>query len=139
MGNDVLFGLIYPVHDGYGKKDLAAASHRLAMVNLALQDTDWIKLSDWECSQNGHSRTLMVLKHHQSQIDAVVNNKINDNISEQIVSWLPNNFNNLLYNTQKVQVKLLCGADLLESFGKPGVWAADDVSYSFSVRHNLIY
>jgi hypothetical protein len=27
-----------------------------------------------------------------------------------------------------VQVKLLCGADLLESFGTPGLWADDDVS-----------
>lgn len=27
-----------------------------------------------------------------------------------------------------VQVKLLCGADLLESFGIPGLWKDDDVS-----------
>jgi hypothetical protein len=27
-----------------------------------------------------------------------------------------------------VQVKLLCGADLLESFGTPGLWKDEDVS-----------
>ena len=29
---------------------------------------------------------------------------------------------------EAVIVKLLCGADLLESFGKPGVWKPEDVS-----------
>jgi nicotinamide mononucleotide adenylyltransferase len=29
-----------------------------------------------------------------------------------------------------LQVKLLCGADLLESFGTPGVWKEEDVSRS---------
>lgn len=29
---------------------------------------------------------------------------------------------------ETVQIKLLCGADLLESFGTPGLWADDDVS-----------
>jgi hypothetical protein len=31
-----------------------------------------------------------------------------------------------------VKVKLLCGADLLESFHIPGLWSDDDVSYFFS-------
>lgn len=41
-----------------------------------------------------------------------------------IPNWLPENIKNLNAN---VQVKLLCGADLLESFSTPGLWAPEDV------------
>lgn len=32
------------------------------------------------------------------------------------------------YSYEKIQLKLLCGADLLESFATPGLWAQEDVS-----------
>lgn len=66
LGNHVVIGgLISPVHDGYVKKDLEAATHRIAMIKLALQSSDWIKLSDWECKQETWSRTRQVLQYHQ--------------------------------------------------------------------------
>lgn len=65
LGVEVLFGLVSPVHDGYGKKDLVSSTHRIAMLRLALQDSDWIRLSDWESCQEGHTRTAVVLKYHQ--------------------------------------------------------------------------
>ena len=30
--------------------------------------------------------------------------------------------------TERLHMKLLCGGDLLESFGKPGLWKDEDVS-----------
>ena len=34
-----------------------------------------------------------------------------------------------------IQLKLLCGADLLESFGTPGLWQEQDVSNSLIYIH----
>lgn len=45
--------------------------------------------------------------------------------NQHIPSWLPDNIKKV---KDPVQIKLLCGADLLESFAKPGLWADEDVS-----------
>lgn len=37
-------------------------------------------------------------------------------------------------SADQVSVKLLCGADLLESFAKPGLWKDEDVSGLLLVR-----
>lgn len=47
-------------------------------------------------------------------------------MNEDDVSWVPQNLKNSNIN-ELVSVKLLCGADLLESFGTPGLWADEDV------------
>lgn len=65
LGMDVILGLVSPVHDGYGKKDLASSTHRLAMVRLALQDSNWIKMTNWEAAQEEHTRTAIVIKYVQ--------------------------------------------------------------------------
>lgn len=54
-----------PVHDAYGKKDLIPATHRCAMLRLALRSSDWIKLSDWEVNQEGWTKTKYLLQYHQ--------------------------------------------------------------------------
>lgn len=63
----------------------------------------------------------------QNKINDLINNRLNDNCNEQDTSWFPNNLKTCNKNIN-VQVKLLCGADLLESFGVPGLWSAEDVS-----------
>ncbi|KRT79255.1 hypothetical protein AMK59_7159 [Oryctes borbonicus] len=137
LGFEVLLGLVSPVHDGYGKKDLVSSTHRIAMLRLALQNTDWIKLSDWEVCQEGHSRTAVVLKYHQNLINSIINNKLNDNINEQDAPWFLNVLQDSCRNVQSIQVKLLCGADLLESFGTPGLWADEDIE-SIVGNHGLV-
>lgn len=42
------------------------------------------------------------------------------------VNWITNDIRNV---QGPVQIKLLCGADLLESFGTPGLWSEDDVGF----------
>lgn len=68
----VVGGVISPVHDGYGKKELEASTHRLEMLKLALRTSDWIKVSDWECNQEAWSKTLQVLQYHQVIIDVTL-------------------------------------------------------------------
>lgn len=66
MGNcTVIGGIISPVHDGYGKNELISSTHRVEMVKLALQNHDWVKLSDWECRQESWSKTKQVIQYHQ--------------------------------------------------------------------------
>ena len=57
-------GFVSPVHDAYGKEGLVSIDHRSAMVNLALESSDWIELSLWESQQNGWTPTYEVLQHH---------------------------------------------------------------------------
>lgn len=65
FGMEVIGGIVSPVHDAYGKKELVSATHRLAMLRLALQSSDWIKVSDYETKQESWVRTRTSLEHHQ--------------------------------------------------------------------------
>lgn len=49
-------------------------------------------------------------------------------INEEDLRWMPDNIRKKSSPANRVVVKLLCGADLLESFGTPGLWADEDVS-----------
>ncbi|XP_054537075.1 nicotinamide/nicotinic acid mononucleotide adenylyltransferase 3 isoform X3 [Pan troglodytes] len=64
----VIQGIISPVNDTYGKKDLAASHHRVAMARLALQTSDWIRVDPWESEQAQWMETVKVLRHHHSEL-----------------------------------------------------------------------
>ncbi|UYV68220.1 NMNAT1 [Cordylochernes scorpioides] len=179
----VVGGIISPVHDTYGKKDLASAKHRCTMADLALLSSDWIRpfldiikllqgsknvllspcsspaqksnpsstwevgeaaqvkdcpvgLESWESEQPGWLETRKVLAHHQQQLlshpistvpPSCTNNKclFDQPFAENDYVTFNNNLNN---NSAPPQLKLLCGADLLESFSVPGLWKDEDVS-----------
>lgn len=124
-------GVISPVHDAYGKDGLEPAMHRIAMVRIGLQSSSWIRVSDWESQQQGWSRTKHVLQYHQSVINSCLQGDINGNsngINNNGVlmpDWLPPDLRDY---ADQVHLKFLCGADLLESFAKPGLWQDEDVS-----------
>jgi len=69
-GFQVFGGVISPVHDVYKtrKPTLIAASHRLAMINLAIEDYKFVKASTFEIEQPDWSRTRTVLEQHQEQV-----------------------------------------------------------------------
>lgn len=124
--HEVIGGAISPVHDKYNKDGLIAAKHRCAMVKLSLQTSNWIRLSDWECNhQNQWTRTRVSLQHHQNYLNSLLND-INGTVNEMIPSWVPDNI--AKYKGERIQVKLLCGADLLESFSVKNLWDPKDVS-----------
>ncbi|XP_055313314.1 nicotinamide/nicotinic acid mononucleotide adenylyltransferase 3-like isoform X2 [Sitodiplosis mosellana] len=123
---EVIGGIISPVHDSYGKPELALGKDRCAMVKISLQTSDWIRLSDWECNeQSDWTRTRISLQYHQNYINSVLNDSTTNGVSGTIPSWLPPNI--YKYKGDRVQVKLLCGADLLESFATPKLWKDDDI------------
>lgn len=116
----VIGGVISPVHDAYGKMGLAESKHRLEMVRLALTDNSWVKLSTWEAErQKGWTRTRKVLDYYQSCLNKYVNGE--SQIKEE---WMPDN---LEPKSSPVICKLLCGADVLESFNIPDLWTQDDM------------
>lgn len=58
-------GFVSPVHDSYPKDTLISIKHRVTMLKLALESSDWIKLSTWESEQSGWTETFNVLQYHQ--------------------------------------------------------------------------
>ncbi|KOX80677.1 Nicotinamide mononucleotide adenylyltransferase 1 [Melipona quadrifasciata] len=139
MGTHVVVGgVISPVHDAYAKKDLAAATHRCAMLRLALQNNDWIYLSTWETRQNGWTKTRITLQYHQNLLNSVLfdSNNVKHNVSIEDLEWIPENVRNSPDRTP-IQIKLLCGADLLESFGIYDLWAEEDID-AIVGEHGLV-
>ncbi|KZC12425.1 Nicotinamide mononucleotide adenylyltransferase 1 [Dufourea novaeangliae] len=138
MGTHIVVGgVISPVHDAYAKKELASATHRCAMLRLALQNSDWIRLSSWETRQNGWTKTRLSLQHHQNLLNSVLFDPNNLNhISSEDLEWIPENVKNSSDCTP-IQIKLLCGADLLESFGTYDLWAEEDID-AIVGEHGLV-
>ncbi|CAH0401718.1 unnamed protein product [Chilo suppressalis] len=142
----VVGGVVSPVHDAYGKKDLVAAHHRISMLQLALRSSSWIKVSEWETQQSGWTRTRNSMQYHQDTINGHILS-----LEPDPPSWLPDDVLNVnsidepdnlmdrLNNSDssKVTVKLLCGADLLESFATPGLWSDEDME-AIVGRHGLV-
>ncbi|CRK90022.1 CLUMA_CG003747, isoform A [Clunio marinus] len=124
LGNhEVIGGIVSPVHDAYGKKGLVSQTHRLAMLKLALETSSWIRISEWECQQEAWTPTRNTLQYHQNYLNSIIRD-LNGVNSSNLPSWIPYNVKQY---KEPVQIKLLCGADLLESFATPGLWKTDDL------------
>ncbi|XP_054443654.1 nicotinamide/nicotinic acid mononucleotide adenylyltransferase 2 isoform X1 [Pteronotus mesoamericanus] len=93
----VIGGIISPVHDSYGKQraaqdsisgrlwgadgcphdhsvapqGLVSSRHRLIMCQLAVQNSDWIRVDPWECYQDTWQTTCSVLEHHRDLMKRV--------------------------------------------------------------------
>ncbi|KAK3864161.1 hypothetical protein Pcinc_030131 [Petrolisthes cinctipes] len=151
---NVVAGLMSPVHDKYGKEGLVNAGDRVQMLRLALNSSAWVHVSEWETQQDDWTPTREVVQYHQTMIqatvrsagssssssssagvpqqgreviDSVVNSNTDPNVKRQRgegnAPWLTH----LSTSADQVSVKLLCGADLLESFAKPGLWKDEDI------------
>lgn len=64
-GHIVKGGFISPVHDSYPKDTLISIKHRVLMLKLTLESSDWLHLSTWESEQKSWTETFEVLQHHQ--------------------------------------------------------------------------
>lgn len=51
------------MHDGYGKPNLLPASQRLDMLRLATENSSWIMVESWECTQPATSPSYAVAQH----------------------------------------------------------------------------
>ncbi|KAL5282918.1 NMNAT1 family protein [Megaselia abdita] len=127
QSHEVIGGIVSPTHDSYGKKGLVNGKHRLTMLSLGLRSSNWIKLSDWEINQCHWNRTKVVLEYHQNALNNFINSRnIDDECVENEHLWFPHKS---LLQKDLIKIKLLCGADLLESFAIPGLWKEEDVRH----------
>ncbi|XP_052102446.1 nicotinamide/nicotinic acid mononucleotide adenylyltransferase 1-like isoform X3 [Mytilus californianus] len=144
----VIGGIISPVGDQYEKKDLQPAKHRCNMLRESLTSSDWIRMDTWECEQPSWSRTALVLRHHQAILDGAATNNTNNpapskrrrrEVNRDYINEDDDNANHNLRNKadNSVNLRLLCGADLLESFGTPGLWSEEDIEYIVG-KHGLV-
>ncbi|KAJ4455042.1 putative nicotinamide/nicotinic acid mononucleotide adenylyltransferase [Paratrimastix pyriformis] len=108
----VVGGLISPVGSAYKKPNLASTEDRLAMCHLAVESSDWIDVDDWEASQPTYTRTANVLDS--------ISNRLNTAAQA------------LVPKPERIQLRLVCGADLLESMTRPGVWDLSLLAKLFS-------
>ncbi|KAK8379359.1 hypothetical protein O3P69_019335 [Scylla paramamosain] len=123
----VVAGLMSPVHDKYGKEGLVNATDRVQMLRLALNSSAWVHVSEWETHQDDWTPTREVLQYHQELIDSMVNGNVDPTVKRQRVDGSTAWLTHLSGSTDAVTIKLLCGADLLESFARPGLWKDEDI------------
>lgn len=71
----------------------------------------------------------------QNLINSVLNNSNNEDVDGEMLEWISQNIKNGIIGN--VQIKLLCGSDLLESFGTPGLWADEDIE-AIVGQHGLV-
>ncbi|XP_048858919.1 nicotinamide/nicotinic acid mononucleotide adenylyltransferase 1-like [Brienomyrus brachyistius] len=137
---EVVKGILSPVGDGYKKIGLIEASHRVEMAKLAVESSSWIEVDSWESRQADWQETVKVLRHQQQELlsqepdtdvvgtakpgrkrkrmdasSATKRRKLEepDIAPKKTVSAA---------SSGEPRVMLLCGADVLESFGVPGLW-----------------
>ncbi|KAH7569206.1 hypothetical protein JRO89_XS06G0123400 [Xanthoceras sorbifolium] len=84
--------------------DLISAEHRMQLCNLACKSSEFIMVDPWEANQNSYQRTLTVLS------------RIKKFLSEDG-----------LISRESLKVMLVCGSDLLQSFGIPGFWIPEQL------------
>nr|AFK45316.1 unknown [Medicago truncatula] len=103
-GYCVIGGYMSPVNDAYKKKNLISADHRIQLCHLACKSSEFVMVDPWEANQNTYQRTLTVLF------------RVHASICETG-----------LISRESLKVMLVCGSDLLHSFGIPGFWIPDQV------------
>nr|XP_005282575.1 nicotinamide/nicotinic acid mononucleotide adenylyltransferase 3 isoform X1 [Chrysemys picta bellii] len=143
----VIEGIISPVNDSYGKKGLVSARHRIAMAQLALETSDWIRVDPWESEQEKWTETVKVLRHHyneslrslQFRKELVRNNWHIERATEDFLSSLDpgsssgrglcggSEGSNVVDVPVSPELKLLCGADILKTFSTPNLWKEEHI------------
>lgn len=109
----VVQGIFSPVNDAYKKKDLVESKHRVEMCKLGVKSSEWISVDSWESKLDCWTPTAKVLDH---MTEAAANK---------------------FTGSSPLVVKLLCGADLLESFAVPDLWKDEDIEQIVG-KHGLV-
>ncbi|GAA6235461.1 nicotinamide/nicotinic acid mononucleotide adenylyltransferase 1 [Lates japonicus] len=128
----VVKGIISPVGDGYKKKGLIEACHRLEMAKLATENSGWITVDYWESLQSEWVETAKVIRHHHEKLlTAEQNNDEVDTVKYTKKRRIEENYfegSSHQKRRDSPQLMLLCGADVLESFGIPNMWKQEDIA-----------
>ncbi|XP_050148670.1 nicotinamide/nicotinic acid mononucleotide adenylyltransferase-like isoform X2 [Malus sylvestris] len=100
----VVGAYISPVNDAYSKKGLISAEHRVQLCHLSCKSSEFVMVDQWEARQSSFQRTLTVLS------------RVKGFISE--AGLIP---------SDSLKCMLVCGSDLIHSFGIPGFWIPEQV------------
>lgn len=110
---EMIGGYLSPVSDAYRKAGLANAEDRIAMCQLAVDQTsDWLMVDTWEPLQKEYQPTAVVLDHFDYEI-----NTVRQGIEAGDGTRKP------------VRIALLAGADLVHTMSTPGVWSEKDLDH----------
>ncbi|XP_041062399.1 nicotinamide/nicotinic acid mononucleotide adenylyltransferase 1-like isoform X2 [Carcharodon carcharias] len=125
----VIKGIISPVGDGYKKKGLIEAKHRLAMVKKATESSEWVTVSSWESEQEQWVETAKVLRYHYENLENVSNNETRNTAQRRRSKKrkIEEKDDNSLETKDVPELMLLCGADVVESFNTPNLWKKEDI------------
>ncbi|XP_042353464.1 nicotinamide/nicotinic acid mononucleotide adenylyltransferase 1-like [Plectropomus leopardus] len=115
----VVGGIVSPVSDGYGKQGLVLAKHRIAMAKLALQSSNWVTVDQWESQQPDWTETVVTMRYHYG--------RILKEYEQSAGTHSDSSGNNTPLASPCPQLKLLCGADFLDTFEVPGLWLDEHV------------
>ena len=85
------------------------------MSKLAVAESDWIEIDEYEASRDAWTATCPVLQHFRKQV-------LNANLG------VPDT----------LRVMLICGADVVESFIVPNVWRVDHLGVILSKQHGVV-
>ncbi|EOD43743.1 putative nicotinamide mononucleotide adenylyl transferase protein [Neofusicoccum parvum] len=109
---EVIGGYLSPVGDAYKKAGLASAEHRIRMCELAVEDSTWISVDQWEPLHKEYLPTAKVLDHFDHELNEV-RGGVEDRSGQK----------------RKVRVALLAGADLIQTMSTPNLWAPKDLDH----------
>ncbi|KFO99861.1 Nicotinamide mononucleotide adenylyltransferase 3, partial [Calypte anna] len=140
----VIEGIVSPVNDDYGKKGLVSAGHRIAMAKLALETSDWIRVDPWESEQETWTETVKVLRRYvvrgvrREEILGIMNSMVYTEPLQNsgIITGMflsrkkKTNLENLSFSLVfpvLPELKLLCGADFLQTFRTPNLWKEEHI------------
>ncbi|MCJ8741532.1 hypothetical protein PDJAM_G00071710 [Pangasius djambal] len=127
----VVKGIISPVGDAYNKKGLIEACHRVEMGRLATESSSWITVDDWESQQVDWVETAKVIRHHHAVLSSA---KVNCDEADTVKFTKKRRLEETEESSSDhnrlgtLQLKLLCGADVLESFSTPSLWKKEDIA-----------
>uniref|UniRef100_A0A3Q3A6W3 Nicotinamide-nucleotide adenylyltransferase n=3 Tax=Kryptolebias marmoratus TaxID=37003 RepID=A0A3Q3A6W3_KRYMA len=116
---EVVGGIVSPVSDGYGKQGLVLAKHRIAMAKLALRSSNWVTVDEWESQQPDWTETVVTMRYHYERIQK--------EYEPSAGTLRDSRGHNKNVSSPSPRLKLLCGADFLNTFKIPGLWLDDHV------------
>ena len=108
---EVVGGYMSPVSDAYKKDGLEKADSRIKMCQLATRGSEWVMVDNFEGLSKEYVTTAKVLDHFNSALESLGGVVTEDG------------------EKKHVRVALLAGADLIATFGTPGVWDAQDLDH----------
>ncbi|XP_017273091.1 nicotinamide/nicotinic acid mononucleotide adenylyltransferase 1 [Kryptolebias marmoratus] len=129
---NVVKGIISPVGDAYKKKGLIEARHRVEMTRLATENSGWITVDPWESLHPEWVETAKVIRHHYEELVAAEHNIDDvDTVKYGKKRRVEEKYIDSSAHPKRKdgpQLMLLCGADVLESFGIPNLWKPEDIA-----------